>query len=198
MCSRNSTIAFMVLESANAMSQKSLVLPQPSCRSTLMASSSSLKTCTSHKCYENLKDRISHSNRLFNSCSMFTEAPNIYIPFFCITITYYTTFGIIFFKVPFIIMQCIFLTMSFEQPASNSWFSILVVNHNWSNWCWLDLCERLRLTCLWWERVRRWRWRKRSQSVHRFPHALHRMMAAVSPSSWLSHIGWKLKVRVKR
>lgn len=44
-CSLNSTIAFMVLESARAMSQKSLVLPQPSWRSTLMASSSSLNTC---------------------------------------------------------------------------------------------------------------------------------------------------------
>lgn len=45
------------------------------------------------------------------------------------------------------------------------------------------------LTCLWWERVRRCRWRKRSQSVQRLPHMLHRMMAAVSPSSWLSHMG---------
>lgn len=44
-CSLNSTIAFIVLESANAISQKSLVLPQPSWRSTLIASSSSLNTC---------------------------------------------------------------------------------------------------------------------------------------------------------
>lgn len=44
-CSLNSTMAFMVFESANAISQKSLVLPQPSWRSTLMASSSSLNTC---------------------------------------------------------------------------------------------------------------------------------------------------------
>lgn len=45
------------------------------------------------------------------------------------------------------------------------------------------------LTCRWWERVRRCRWRNRSQSVHRLPHMLQRMMAAVSPSSWLSHMG---------
>lgn len=37
--------------------------------------------------------------------------------------------------------------------------------------------------------MRRCRWRKRSQSVQRLPHMLHRMMAAVSPSSWLSHMG---------
>lgn len=45
-------------------------------------------------------------------------------------------------------------------------------------------------TCLWWVFVRRCRWRNLSQSVHRFPQMLHRMIAAVSPSSWLSHIGW--------
>lgn len=45
------------------------------------------------------------------------------------------------------------------------------------------------ITCLWWVLVRRWRWRNRSQSVQRFPHTLHKMIAAVSPSSWLSHIG---------
>lgn len=44
-CSLNSTMAFIVFESARAMSQKSLVLPQPSWRSTFMASSSSLNTC---------------------------------------------------------------------------------------------------------------------------------------------------------
>lgn len=48
---------------------------------------------------------------------------------------------------------------------------------------------QLKLTCLWWERVRLCRWRKRSQSVQRLPHMLHSMMAAVSPSSWLSHMG---------
>lgn len=42
--SRYSTKAFKVLESAKARSQNSLVLPQPSCSSTLMASSSSLHT----------------------------------------------------------------------------------------------------------------------------------------------------------
>lgn len=50
-------------------------------------------------------------------------------------------------------------------------------------------------TCLWWERVRRCRWRKRSQSVQRLPQMLHRMMAAVSPSSWLSHMGCGQKGR---
>lgn len=53
--------------------------------------------------------------------------------------------------------------------------------------------NKLNLTCLWWERVRLCRWRKRSQSVQRFPHMLHRMMAAVSPSSWLSHMGCRHK-----
>lgn len=42
--SRNSTIAFRVLESAKASSQKSLVRPHDSCNSTRMASSSSLQT----------------------------------------------------------------------------------------------------------------------------------------------------------
>ena len=43
--SRNSIIPFKVAESAAAVSQNSFVLPQPSCRFTLIASSSSLKTC---------------------------------------------------------------------------------------------------------------------------------------------------------
>jgi hypothetical protein len=42
--SRNSTIAFNVQESANAITQKSLVRPHPSCKSTFIASSSSLHT----------------------------------------------------------------------------------------------------------------------------------------------------------
>lgn len=42
--SLNSTMALRALESARAITQKSLVRPQPSCRSTLMASSSSLNT----------------------------------------------------------------------------------------------------------------------------------------------------------
>lgn len=51
-CSLNSTIAFIVLESARAMSQKSLVLPQPSWRSTFMASSSSLNTWKQPLCLD--------------------------------------------------------------------------------------------------------------------------------------------------
>jgi hypothetical protein len=42
--SRNSTIAFSVHESANAITQNNLVRPHPSCKSTLIASSSSLHT----------------------------------------------------------------------------------------------------------------------------------------------------------
>ena len=87
MSSRNSIIPFSVPESAAAVSQNSFVLPQPSCRFTLMASSSSLNTCLA-----------------------------------------------------------------------------------------------------WW-RVLRWRCRKRSQSAQRLPQVSHRMMASVSPSSWLSHVG---------
>lgn len=40
---RNSTIAFSCLESASAINQNNFVRPHPSCKSTLIASSSSLK-----------------------------------------------------------------------------------------------------------------------------------------------------------
>ena len=45
--SLNSIMALSVLESASAMIQNNLILPQPSCKSTLIASSSSLNTCQS-------------------------------------------------------------------------------------------------------------------------------------------------------
>ena len=44
-------------------------------------------------------------------------------------------------------------------------------------------------TCLWWRRFLRCRCKNLSQSAHRLPHSIHRMMAGVSPSSWLSHVG---------
>ena len=44
--SLNSTIPFNVRESANAIVQYNFIRPHPSCRSTLTASSSSLKTYT--------------------------------------------------------------------------------------------------------------------------------------------------------
>lgn len=53
-CSRNSTIAFIVLESASAINQNNLVRPQPSWRSTFIASSSSLKTYYIIKKRENI------------------------------------------------------------------------------------------------------------------------------------------------
>ena len=47
------------------------------------------------------------------------------------------------------------------------------------------------LTCLWWERIFRGRWRKRSQSAHKLPQSAQRMMAGVTLSSWLSQVGCK-------
>ena len=47
--SLNSTIALSVFESASAITQNNLMRPQPSCRSTLIASSSSLNTWISRQ-----------------------------------------------------------------------------------------------------------------------------------------------------
>ena len=53
---------------------------------------------------------------------------------------------------------------------------------NTTVWCWARTC----LVCA---RILRLRCRKRSQSLHRLPHSSQRMIASVSPSSWLSHVG---------
>ena len=45
------------------------------------------------------------------------------------------------------------------------------------------------LTCLWCARLLLWRCRNLSQSAHRLPQSKHKMIAGVSPSSWLSQVG---------